>query len=186
MNFHTILEELNNLYEEKKASEFSFDFDSEADAEVDFEQDKYGIDAAGATADSTVDSTTDKDEFEDDAEIEIEDEERQLVLECENCGTLVVKSEDKVKIDEDTDLADVNVKCKSCKKSEGYKIIGVMTPYESDSDEDEEYDEYEDDEVLEIEDDEENKEDLDELLDINVPVNVQANNNEVAVGGATI
>lgn len=57
------------------------------------------------------------------------DEPKQLVLECENCGALVIKTEDEVTVDEATDLANVDDKCKFCEESAGYKILGELVAY---------------------------------------------------------
>lgn len=63
------------------------------------------------------------------------DEPKQLVLECENCGALAIKTEDEVTVDEATDLANVDDKCKFCEEAVGYTIVGELVPYEVTEDE---------------------------------------------------
>lgn len=111
-----------------------------------------------------------------DAEV-VDDENRQVVIECDKCGALVIINEADLVVDEKTDLVNVDTECKFCEETAGYKIVGSVVPYDSAKDE-----------VEDSVDDEPaaDEEELEELLDISVPVHVQANNNEVAVGGATI
>ena len=117
MNFQTILEELDRLYEAAEV---------EQEAEVPVEE-------------------------QDDEEILIVDDEEeadplaaedpaQLVLECANCGALVIKQAAEVSVDDSTDLANVEEKCLFCDEADGFKVIGTFAPYES-SDESEDTDE---------------------------------------------
>lgn len=59
-----------------------------------------------------------------------EEEIRQLVIECDKCGALAVMPEDKVVFDEESDLVNPEVECQFCEETAGYKVIGVMMPYE--------------------------------------------------------
>lgn len=61
------------------------------------------------------------------------DEPKQLVLECSKCGALVIKAEDDVEVDDETDLADIEDACAFCEEAEGYKIIGTFIPSENNS-----------------------------------------------------
>jgi hypothetical protein len=70
------------------------------------------------------------DESEAEDESVIEDVPGQLILECENCGGLVIKTEADVAIDEETGLADVDEACQYCEEAKGYKILGTVAPYE--------------------------------------------------------
>ena len=73
---------------------------------------------------------------QDETEVEAEDEEvedeapAQLVLECSKCGALVIKDEADVKIDSETDLANVEDSCEFCEEANGYKVLGALTPHE--------------------------------------------------------
>ena len=65
---------------------------------------------------------------EDEIEI-IDDEPVQVVLECKKCGALVVVDEADVKVDEETDLVNVDNECKFCEEKEGFVIVGSLAPY---------------------------------------------------------
>lgn len=109
----------------------------------------------------------------------VEAEPRQLVLECDKCGAIVVISEDKVVIDEESDLANIEDECKFCEETKGYKIIGSMIPYETTEEPAEELPEDEPAEV-EIAEDEE----LEELFDANVTLDARGfggSGNDVSV-----
>lgn len=54
---------------------------------------------------------------------------KQLIIECTKCGSLFVKAEDEVVIDEATDLANVEEACGVCEETEGYKVLGELLPY---------------------------------------------------------
>lgn len=113
----------------------------------------------------------------------MDEEPKQVICECDKCGALVIMDEAKMVIDEETDLVNVEDECKFCEEANGYKVIGVVTPYEVAEelpvdDEPEEAIE----ESVEVK---ENAEELEELLDFDVPVTITANDNEVAVGGLT-
>ena len=58
-------------------------------------------------------------------------EVRQLILECSKCGAIVIKDEADIVIDEESDLVNVEDECEYCEEKEGYKIIGVVAPYEA-------------------------------------------------------
>ena len=107
-------------------------------------------------------------EAEPEAESDVE-EPRQVICECDKCGALVIKAEADIIIDEESDLVNVEDECQFCDEANGYKIVRVVAPYEA----------------LAVEAPEEpaGEEELEELLDFNVPVNVSANGNDVTVGG---
>ena len=68
----------------------------------------------------------------EDEEIEIvDDEPRQVILECDKCGAIMIKSEADIVVDEESDLANVEDECQFCEETAGYKIIGVVAPYET-------------------------------------------------------
>lgn len=111
-------------------------------------------------------------EVESDAEPEVEsevEEPRQVLCECDKCGALVIKAEADIVVDEESDLVNVEDECQFCDEASGYKIVGVVAPYEA--------------LAAEVPEEPAGEEDLEELLDFNVPVNVSANGNDVTVGG---
>ena len=122
MNFQSILEELDKLYdaEVKKAEE----------AKVEEEPVKEALVEAAEEA---------VEEVADDEEIEIVDDEVEvkLVLACEGCGALMIKAEADVKFDDESGLANVGEACQYCEAEDGYKAIGTFAPYEAEEAEEE-------------------------------------------------
>ncbi len=97
---------------------------------------KEGVCNSGATKrklyESTEEVSVDEEAIEDEDVIEIADDEtRQLILECSNCGAIILKDEVDVTIDEDADLANTDDKCQYCDESAGYAIVGAVAPYEN-------------------------------------------------------
>lgn len=60
-----------------------------------------------------------------------EEEPRQVICECDKCGALVIKDEADIVVDEKTDLVNVEEECQFCEEAKGFKIIGVVAPYEA-------------------------------------------------------
>lgn len=67
----------------------------------------------------------------EDADIDDVDEPRQIICECDKCGALVIKDEADLVVDENTDLVNVEEACKFCEEAAGFKIVGVVAPYEA-------------------------------------------------------
>ena len=167
MNFISTFEELDKLYESTSAEKE--DVNSKDTAEVEEACMKETLTEASDEEEIEIvdDEVSEKDLSTEEASVKepVEDEEnepKQLILECDKCGALVIKVEADVVVDEESGLADVEESCAFCEETAGYKIIGVVTPYEA----------------AEV-----NDEELEEVLDFNVPVNITANDNNVAVGG---
>ena len=59
------------------------------------------------------------------------EEARQLIIECSKCGGLVIKDEADVVVDEESDFVNVDDECEYCEEKAGYKIVGVVAPYEA-------------------------------------------------------
>lgn len=127
MNFISTFDELNKLYEEadiKKAEQdekieeaCNEELAEAADEDViedDF-ADEEGIPAEEAPAEEPV----------------AEDEPRQVICECDKCGALVIKDEADIVVDEETDLVNVEDECQFCEEANGFKIVGVVVPYEA-------------------------------------------------------
>ena len=123
MNFQTVLEELDRLYEElpaeataKKADEEEVVESLVEDAEEVIEDDEEVL--------------IDGEPIVDDEATEDTDEPKQIVLACSKCGALVIKDEAAIEVDESTDLINVEEECQYCEKAEGYTIVGAIMPYE--------------------------------------------------------
>lgn len=150
MNFQTILEELDRLYEEteKKVDEEPVEEGivgtaigalaggalanklTEEDDEPEKEDMEEGF-ITGAIGGFAGTALANKLTEDDDDEVVIDGEpveDAQLVLECTNCGALVIKSE--TDVTEEAGVANVGEVCQYCESNEdGYKVIGTFSPY---------------------------------------------------------
>ena len=151
MNFQSILEELDKLYdaEVKKAEE----------AKIEEEPVKEALVEAAEEA---------VEEVVEDEEIEIVDDEIEvkLVLACEGCGALMIKAEADVKFDDESGLANVGEACQYCEAEEGYKAIGTFAPYAEEEVAEEATEEIAEEEIVAddiVEDEEDVEESLEEV-----------------------
>ena len=128
MNFISTFDELNKLYEEAipEVKEEPVEEACAKEALTEAADDEEEIEI--------VDDEVPAEEAPVDEPV-VEDEPRQLILECDKCGALVIKSEADVIADEESGLVNVEDKCQFCEETEGYKIVGVMLPYEVSEDE---------------------------------------------------
>ena len=175
MNFNSIFEELNKLYEEDTRKEEEVVEEGCAKEELT----EAAEDEVSVEEETPVEDTPVEEPVEDEEEIEIvDDEPKQLILECDKCGALVIKSEADIVVDEASDLVNVEETCAFCEETAGYKILGKVIPY------------VDTEEAVETEVAEEEtpvEEPVEEaLLDISPDINITANGNDVAVGGATV
>lgn len=118
MNFISTFDELNKLYEEvqeEKVEEACKEELTEA-AEDEIVEDE--IPAEEVPAEEPAEEPT------------VDEEPRQVICECDKCGALVIKDEADIVVDEETDLVNVEDECQFCDEAKGYKIIGVVAPYE--------------------------------------------------------
>lgn len=135
MNFNSVFEELNKLYEEKPAKEEPKVADSEKSeeevAEACTEEGCENKALTEAADEEEIEIVDDEAAVEEPAEEPVEPIARQLILECVKCGALVIKDEADVVVDEESDLVNAEDECEYCEEKEGYKIIGVVAPYEA-------------------------------------------------------
>lgn len=61
----------------------------------------------------------------------VEEEPKQVVLECSKCGALAIKTEADVVVDEASDLVNIEDACQYCEEAAGYTIVGAIAPYEA-------------------------------------------------------
>lgn len=99
-------------------------------------------------------------ETDDDAAAEAEETSAHRALVCAACGAISIVAADDVEIDEESDLANVDVECEACNKAEGFKVIGDVTLYDGAMEDIAGEDDDDDEEVEGIDDDEEVQEDL--------------------------
>jgi hypothetical protein len=131
MNFHTILEELDRLYEAKNV-----DTDDEVDTAA-FDEDEADvvndedevIEIEDDEADGEVDSTDAQEEPVAEEDSAADEEPVQLVLKCANCGALTLKAEVDVEVDEKSDLANIKEECQYCDEADGYEVLGMLGVY---------------------------------------------------------
>ena len=125
MNFQTIIEELDRLYDEEVAK-----VEEEVAAEEVAEEE--------VLTEAADENTEEEIEIVDDEEAPVEDEpveeasiveEAQLVLECVNCGAIMIKAEADVTVDEEAGVANLGDACQYCESEDGHKVIGTFTPY---------------------------------------------------------
>jgi hypothetical protein len=118
-NFNSIFEELNKLYEEdnQKAKDNGKNASEPNKAKPEQPENDPMHEAA-------------EEEIAVEEVPEEEEEPRQLICECGKCGALVIKDEAEITTDEETGLVDVEEACQFCEEANGYKIIGVVAPYE--------------------------------------------------------
>lgn len=114
MNFISTFEELNKLYEEK-AQEVE-----EACTKEELTE---------AVEDEEIEIVADEEVAEEVPTEETEEEDRQVICECDKCGALVIRDEADVVVDEESDLVNVEDACEFCEETAGYRIIGVVAPY---------------------------------------------------------
>jgi hypothetical protein len=175
MSFISTFEELSKLYESVEPEVKEEETKEEATKEAAAEEPQL--------KESAEDETPAEEDFVEEPEEATEEEievveTKQLILECTNCGGLLIKDEADVTVDEEAGLSNIQDACQYCEEAAGYKIVGVVAPYEA----------TEEEEAAEVEDtvDKATEEDIVEesLLDVNLPidVDVQANGNDVSVG----
>lgn len=176
MNFQTILEELDRLYEEDKAKSKTVAEKTTDEDSVQEEQKETVITEAadGADNDEEIEIVEDED-VEETEEAPAEEEPAdvaQLVLECSNCGAVVIKPETDVNNSDESDLVDTGEACQYCEAKDGYSILGVIAPYEP--------------VVEEVPVDEEPVEEGLLGIDMPISVDIEANGNNVPVLNAGI
>ena len=138
MNFQTILEELDRLYEEDRAKVEEEVVEETAEEVVEEEAVKEELteEAMTEAADDEEEIEIVEDEEAEEAPVEeVPAEEVNLVLECANCGAIMVKAEADVVVDEETGMANVDEACQYCEAVDGHKILGVVAPYGADVEE---------------------------------------------------
>lgn len=135
MNLQSVFEELDKLYEF---------------VEEPAEEQPEAMDNLTEAADEEIEIVEDEEEAFVEEESVVEEDEVKLVLECANCGAVMIKVEADIKIDEETALANVEEACQYCEAADGHKILGIVAPYDVD-DVEESAEEAKEEEVIEDE-----------------------------------
>ncbi len=123
-NFISTFDELNKLYEE-----FAPDVEKEEAEKEEVVEEGCDKKLTEAAEDEVVEDEIPVDE-EPVEEPVVEEDPRQVICECDKCGALVIKAETDIVIDEESDLVNVEDECQFCEEANGYKIVGVVAPYE--------------------------------------------------------
>ena len=118
MNFISTFDELNKLYEEVIPEAEQEEKVEEALTEAAEDEEIEIIDDEGAVEEVPAEEPV------------VDEEPRQVICECDKCGALVIKDEADIVVDEETDLVNVEDKCQFCEEAKGFKIVGVVAPYE--------------------------------------------------------
>ncbi len=153
MNFISTFEELNKLYEEAQKKEKVVEPVEEACSKENDNEVKEGIigdtisggvrGAAkgflGINEDVDEENVDEEDVAEipeEEEEIEVvDDEPKQVILECDKCGALVIKNDEELVVDDESDLVNVEDACEYCEETAGYKILGAVAPYGAEEEE---------------------------------------------------
>lgn len=110
-NFISTFDELNKLYEEVDSAKLTEAAEDEA-VEDEIVEDEMSVEETSIE------------------EPVVDEEPRQVICECDKCGALVIKDEADIVVDEETDLVNIEDECQFCEEAKGYKIVGVVAPYE--------------------------------------------------------
>ena len=87
----------------------------------------------------------------------------KVILSCPVCHSLVYKDVDDIHKDEEDELVNIGDECPFCYTTDGFRIVGQVTPFIDDS---------EDAGMPDMED-EDNKEEVDESLNLNEAIGLQ-------------
>lgn len=90
----------------------------------------------------------------------------KAILECEVCHSLIYKGKDEIKIDDESQLANIDEECPYCFSTNGYKIVGQVEPFKEESEEDDIDIEVDGDDVeVKVDSDEDEKDNDEEGID---------------------
>jgi hypothetical protein len=173
-NFISTFEELNKLYEEFTPEAEKKEVENEEVVEEACEE---------KLTEAAEDEIIEDEPLVDEEPVEepvAEEEPRQVICECDKCGALVIMAEADIVVDEESDLVNVEDECQFCEEANGFKIVGVVAPYEA-------VEEAEEDTIEVVEDEEPVEEGF---FGVDIPVtanvNVKADGNSVPVLNGSI
>ena len=116
---------------------------------------------------NTEDNTVNIIDPEAESEEELQDSYMgKAILECEVCHSLIYKDKDEIKIDDESQLANIDEECPYCFSTNGYKIVGQVEPFEEESEKDD-VDVEVDGEDVDIESEEEDDDEDDDEDEVN-------------------
>ena len=130
MNFQTILEELDRLYDESITEAVNEEAVKEQEEEEVLTE--AAEDAAEEEPVVEEEAPAEEETVAEEASEEVVTEDVQFVVECANCGAVTIKAQTDVKVDEEADLVNLDEACQYCEEAAGYKILGTLAPYAAD------------------------------------------------------
>ena len=132
---------------------------SEAFKKLDFlNEDNFSLDSTSDIDDMSHFLSIERDPVQDVIDPEAENEEEledtyigKVILHCPVCNSMIYKDLEDIEKDDEEELVNVGEECPYCYTSEGFKIIGIVSPFQEESEEEpaEEETEVEDENVEE-------------------------------------
>lgn len=118
---------------------------SEAFKKLDFlNEDNFSLDSTSDIDDMSHFLSIEKDPVQDVIDPEAENEEEledtyigKVILHCPVCNSMIYKDLEDIEKDEDEELVNVGEECPYCYTSEGFNIIGIVSPFQKEPEEEE-------------------------------------------------
>ena len=137
---------------------------SEAFKKLDFlNEDNFSLDSTSDIDDMSHFLSLERDPVQDVIDPEAKDEEEledtyigKVILHCPVCNSMIYKDLEDIEKSDDEELVNVGEECPYCYVSDGFKVIGIVSPFqeeESEEDAETEASDETDDQEVEIEDD---------------------------------
>ena len=119
---------------------------SEAFKKLDIlEEDNFSLDNASDIDDMSHFLSIDRDPVQDVIDPEAQDEEEledtyigKVILHCPVCNSMIYKDVEDIEKDDDEELVNVGEECPYCYTCEGFKVIGIVSPFQEEQEEVEE------------------------------------------------
>ena len=116
---------------------------SEAFKKLDFlNEDNFSLDSTSDIDDMSHFLSIERDPVQDVIDPEAENEEEledtyigKVILHCPVCNSMIYKDLEDIEKDDEEELVNVGEECPYCYTSEGFKIIGIVSPFQEESEE---------------------------------------------------
>lgn len=117
---------------------------SEAFKKLDIlEEDNFSLDSTSDIDDMSHFLSIDRDPVQDVIDPEAQDEEEledtyigKVILHCPVCNSMIYKDVEDIEKDDEEDLVNVGEECPYCYTCEGFKVIGIVSPFQEKPEED--------------------------------------------------
>lgn len=146
---------------------------SEAFKKLDIlEEDNFSLDSTSDIDDMSHFLSIDRDPVQDVIDPKAQDEEEledtyigKVILHCPVCNSMIYKDVEDIEKDDEEELVNVGEECPYCYTCEGFKVIGIVSPFQEEEEETEEEEKIETpEEDVEIKDEEKIEESLNETV----------------------